>query len=64
VPYHIRVCIDKEVRISYWYDINVKNNFIYDMKRIEKTTKPDLHILAFDIETTKLPMKFPDPKID
>ena len=26
--------------------------------------KPDLKFLAFDIETTKLPLKFPDAKID
>lgn len=28
------------------------------------TDRPDLRVLAFDIETTKLPLKFPDAKID
>lgn len=26
--------------------------------------RPDFRIFAFDIETTKLPLKFPDSKID
>ena len=26
--------------------------------------RPDLRVLAFDIETTKLPLKFPDAAID
>lgn len=26
--------------------------------------RPDLRIMAFDIETSKLPLKFPDSKID
>jgi len=26
--------------------------------------RPDFRIMAFDIETTKLPLKFPDSKID
>ena len=26
--------------------------------------RPDCIVLAFDIETTKLPLKFPDPKLD
>lgn len=28
------------------------------------TDRPDLRIMAFDIETTKLPLKFPDANID
>jgi len=26
--------------------------------------RPDYHILAYDIETTKMPLKFPDSRID
>ena len=28
------------------------------------TERPDLRVLAFDIETTKLPLKFPDANVD
>ena len=28
------------------------------------TERPDLRVMAFDIETTKLPLKFPDASID
>ncbi|GAT24472.1 DNA polymerase epsilon, catalytic subunit A/POL2 [Aspergillus luchuensis] len=42
VPYHVRVSIDKE----------------------ERLTRADPVVLAFDIETTKLPLKFPDSVID
>ncbi len=28
------------------------------------TDRPDLRIMAFDIETTKLPLKFPDSNVD
>lgn len=30
----------------------------------ERLTRPDPVVLAFDIETTKLPLKFPDVQID
>lgn len=30
----------------------------------ERLTRPDPVVLAFDIETTKLPLKFPDVLID
>ena len=30
----------------------------------DKLDKADLRILAFDIETTKAPLKFPDSKFD
>lgn len=33
-------------------------------KREDFVEKPEFSILAFDIETTKAPLKFPDPDID
>jgi len=34
------------------------------VKREDLIERPDCIVLAFDIETTKLPLKFPDPNID
>jgi DNA polymerase epsilon subunit 1 len=51
--------------MSYWYDVVIKDNCVQKITRVkEKTTKPDMHILAYDIETTKLPLKFPDARYD
>ena len=33
-------------------------------KREDLIERPDCIVLAFDIETTKLPLKFPDPNVD
>eukprot|EP01080_Neovahlkampfia_damariscottae_P004429 gene4429-7804_t len=63
VKYHMRTCIDNNIRIGNWYKIKFeegKNEF----KLIQKLKRPPLKICAFDIETTKLPLMFPDSKID
>lgn len=65
IPYHTRVCIDLEIRLSYWYQIKFSNNFISSITCLKNMVeRPDFRIFAFDIETTKLPLKFPDSKID
>jgi DNA polymerase epsilon subunit 1 len=64
VPYHVRVAIDKDIRIGKWYTIEAKHGVI-SIKCIEdRLHRPDPVVLAFDIETTKLPLKFPDALID
>lgn len=64
VPYHVRVSIDKNIRIGKWYDVEVTAS---ETKITEDTTKiafADPVVLAYDIETTKAPLKFPDSAID
>lgn len=64
VPYHVRVSIDKNIRVGKWYDVYVRHSvtsFVEDSSRIAFA---DPVVLAFDIETTKAPLKFPDAKID
>ena len=34
------------------------------MEKLDLQDRPDIRVMAFDIETTKLPLKFPDVKID
>lgn len=64
VPYHVRVSIDQNIRVGKWYDVYVRHSvttFVEDPSRIAFA---DPVVLAFDIETTKAPLKFPDAKID
>ena len=60
VPYHVRVAIDKDIRIGKWYTVEAKHGTI-TVKCIEdRLERPDPVVLAFDIETTKQPLKFPN----
>lgn len=64
VPYHVRVAIDKDIRIGKWYDVKAKHGLV-DFTVVEtRITRADPVIMAFDIETTKLPLKFPDAAVD
>jgi DNA polymerase epsilon subunit 1 len=65
VPYHIRVMIDNEIRCAKWYEFTLENAICKEMILLEgKDDKADLRIMAFDIETTKAPLKFPDRNFD
>lgn len=64
VPYHVRVAIDKEIRIGRWYTVEAKHGLISLTCLEDRLQRADPVVLAFDIETTKLPLKFPDSVID
>ena len=64
VPYHVRVAIDLDVRIGKWYNVEAKHGHIKLSCIEERLTRADPVVMAFDIETTKLPLKFPDAAID
>ncbi|PLN80480.1 putative DNA polymerase epsilon, catalytic subunit A/POL2 [Aspergillus taichungensis] len=64
VPYHVRVAIDKDIRIGKWYNVEAKHGVVSLTCLEERVQRPDPVVLAFDIETTKLPLKFPDSVID
>ena len=65
VLYHSRVCIDKEIRCGLWYKIKHNRDTGCIITHLpDKLSKNPLTVLAFDIETTKLPLKFPDARID
>ncbi|KAK2743262.1 DNA polymerase epsilon catalytic subunit [Myotisia sp. PD_48] len=64
VPYHVRVAIDKDIRIGKWYTVHSKHGVISLACIEERLQRADPIVLAFDIETTKLPLKFPDAVID
>ncbi|KAF2685905.1 DUF1744-domain-containing protein [Lentithecium fluviatile CBS 122367] len=64
VPYHVRVAIDKDVRIGKWYTVEAKHGVISLTCIEDRLTPADPVVMAYDIETTKLPLKFPDAVID
>ncbi|KAM0681544.1 DNA polymerase epsilon catalytic subunit [Glugoides intestinalis] len=64
IPYEIQVGTEFGIRSGCWYTISY-NGEAYQVKRnSEKIAYPDLKIFAFDIETTKPPLKFPNPEFD
>lgn len=64
VPYHIRVAIDCDIRIGKWYTAEAKDGDVKLQEVPERISRADPVVMAFDIETTKLPLKFPDAAID
>ena len=66
LPLHVRASIDKSIFVGSWYQVKCKGNDEQPeiTKREDLIERPDCIVLAFDIETTKLPLKFPDPKLD
>ncbi|KAJ4832189.1 DNA polymerase epsilon catalytic subunit A [Turnera subulata] len=64
VPYHVRFAIDNDIRCGQWYDVSVSSTGVMLEKRTDLLQRAEVHICAFDIETTKLPLKFPDADYD
>jgi DNA polymerase epsilon subunit 1 len=65
VPFHVRVCIDNNIRCGFWYKVTYDEEMGCRILCLEdKMTKADLRVLAFDIETSKAPLKFPDSRFD
>uniref|UniRef100_J3LD65 DNA polymerase epsilon catalytic subunit n=1 Tax=Oryza brachyantha TaxID=4533 RepID=J3LD65_ORYBR len=64
VPYHVRFAIDKDVRCGQWYDVSVSSSDVLLHRREDLLQRAEVHVCAFDIETTKLPLKFPDAEYD
>ncbi|KAF2099988.1 DNA polymeras-like protein epsilon [Rhizodiscina lignyota] len=64
VPYHVRVAIDMDIRIGKWYTVEAKHGVVTLSCIEERLQRADPVVMAYDIETTKLPLKFPDAAID
>ncbi|GMG37407.1 unnamed protein product [Ambrosiozyma monospora] len=64
VPYHVRVSIDKNIRVGKWYTVEAKETGPVLTEDKAKIAFADPVVLAFDIETTKAPLKFPDSTVD
>lgn len=55
---------DADVRCGQWYDVSISSTGVVLEKRIDLLQRAEVHVCAFDIETTKLPLKFPDAEYD
>ena len=65
IAYHIRCMVDNEIRCAFWYEVELNGPLLKNLTHLsDKLDKADLRIFAFDIETTKAPLKFPDSKFD
>lgn len=65
VPYHMRVAIDLNFNVAKWYDVtNSAQGGVVMVFREDLLVAPDMVVFAWDIETTKLPLKFPNAEID
>jgi DNA polymerase epsilon subunit 1 len=63
VPYYLRVAMDNDIRVGLWYTITF-NAGQPTFTQLERVKRPDPVVMAYDIETTKAPLKFPDQAID
>ncbi|KAK3293009.1 uncharacterized protein B0H64DRAFT_363312 [Chaetomium fimeti] len=64
VPYHVRVMIDLDIRVGNWYFVEAKNGVTTIIRNEERLAPADPVVMAFDIETCKAPLKFPDAAVD
>ncbi|KAB8292935.1 hypothetical protein EYC80_007299 [Monilinia laxa] len=64
VPYHVRVMIDQDIRTGKWYSVEAKHGTTTLKCLEDRLARADPVVMAYDIETTKLPLKFPDATID
>jgi DNA polymerase epsilon subunit 1 len=64
VPYLVRACIDLELRAGCWYTLTPLSSG--GVVPSDRATLPKANptVLAFDIECTKAPLKFPDAEHD
>lgn len=54
-----------DIRVGLWYTAKaLPDESVVVTRRHDLVHRPDPVVLAFDIETTKLPLKFPDSSID
>ena len=53
-----------DLRIGKWYTVEAKHGVVNMSCFEERLQRADPVVMAYDIETTKLPLKFPDAAID
>ncbi|KAG2382234.1 hypothetical protein C9374_005436 [Naegleria lovaniensis] len=64
IKYHIRCAIDSDLRVGYWYDVSIEEGTVVLSMRQDIEERAIPKVCAFDIETTKPPLMFPDPQSD
>ncbi|KIJ49176.1 hypothetical protein M422DRAFT_28152 [Sphaerobolus stellatus SS14] len=64
VPYYLRVAIDNDIRVGLWYAVTFIAGQPSFTPLPERVKRADPVVMAYDIETTKAPLKFPDQAVD
>uniref|UniRef100_A0A1D2A3C0 DNA polymerase epsilon catalytic subunit n=1 Tax=Auxenochlorella protothecoides TaxID=3075 RepID=A0A1D2A3C0_AUXPR len=64
VPHHVRFAIDTDVRCGAWYSVSAQQGRMSLEPRPEMVQRAEARVCAFDIETTKLPLQFPNAEHD
>jgi DNA polymerase epsilon subunit 1 len=64
VPFHIRYAIDTDLRCGHWYSVSAHEGTVTLKHRPDLIFRAEPRVCAFDIETTKLPMHFPNSEHD
>jgi DNA polymerase epsilon subunit 1 len=64
VPYYLRVAIDNNLRVGLWYSVSFDAGQPIFTLLVERVKRADPVVMAYDIETTKAPLKFPDQAVD
>jgi DNA polymerase epsilon subunit 1 len=64
VPYYLRVSMDNDLRVGLWYAVTFNAGQPVFRQLVERVKRADPVVMAYDIETTKAPLKFPDQAID
>lgn len=64
VPYVVRVCTNLSIRAGTWYTVQADEEYGVQLVDADKERKADPVFLAFDIECTKDPLKFPNAERD
>ena len=60
VPYVSRVSIDLFLRIGLWYEVTADTGEVTLTHREDLVSRPRPRVFAYDIETSKAKLKFPD----
>ena len=64
IPNEIQFGIEYKIRCGSWYHVSYDGKSYSIVFFKDKVAYPDLRIFAFDIETTKPPLKFPNAEFD
>jgi len=64
VPFHVRYAIDAGLRSGHWFTASACEGVVTLTPRTDLIFRGEPRVCAFDIETTKLPLHFPNSEHD
>ncbi len=73
IQYYVRTAMDNgimmmdlclDIRVGIWYDVTASQGQVSLRRRDDIVNRADPIVLAYDIETSKSPLKFPDANVD